>query len=82
MELKNKENYIGECYLATYGWGTYGSPSNDYAVNTWNKFQLKDIEDKVDDKIKIFGIWLNKKDVVFYTDIYTSQKQTIEKIYK
>jgi len=47
----------------------------------WYGFAESDITDRIDDKIKIFGIWENVSDCVFYNEFKTETLK-IENKYK
>ena len=45
----------------------------------FKKFTSNDVKDKVDNKYKIFDKWYDSKDIIFYGDIYSNQREEIKK---
>jgi len=63
----------GEVYLFTY-WGSFGAmyypmsnsrPKKECRI-AWKLFTKQQIEDEVGDRIKLFGVWHEKSNVIFY----------------
>lgn len=84
----SKVQYIGEACVRTkeevrYFFGNYFFKRYFFGnyFFKWRKFQQKDIQDKVNNKIKIFDVWYSKKDVLMYVDfdIYQKQRNKIQK---
>ena len=58
------------------------SEITDKPYYAWKQFKRTDIQDEIDNKIKIENIWMNKKNVFYYDDIYAPIRSKIEKANK
>ena len=79
MKMFEKERYIGEVYCYIYqemSW-VFLSPYSA-GGRQFHKFKKSDISDYCDNKVKIFGKWVDKDDLFYYDNIYNSLRDKIK----
>jgi len=76
MKKKEEEKYIGEFYdrreIVNEGYLSSWSP-------IWQKFKASDIQDVVEDNIKLGCIWVKKENIFYYDEIYNPIRKKIER---
>ena len=76
MKKKEEEKYIGEFYdrreIVNEGYLSSWSP-------IWQKFKASDIQDVVEDNIKLGCIWVKKENIFYYDEIYNPIREKIER---
>jgi len=73
---KKEKKYIGEFYdrreIVNEGY-----LSSRYPI--WQQFKASDIQDTIEDNVKIGCLWIKKENIFYYDDIYTPTRRKIEK---
>lgn len=75
-KIENQNFIIGEFF------GGYFEYRKWSVIKHWQKFTIKDITDELENKVKIFGMWVKKEDIIHYEFKYDKQRKTIESRYK
>ena len=73
---KKEKKYIGEFYdrreIVNEGYYPVGRP-------IWQKFKESDIQDVIEDNIKLGCIWVKKENIFYYDEIYNPIREKIER---
>ena len=73
---KKEKKYIGEFYdrreIVNEGYLSSRYPF-------WQKFKESDIQDVVEDNVKLGCIWVKKENIFYYDEIYNPIRKKIEK---
>lgn len=94
LEFNNENPFIGEIYVCSEtistspGYHYFGGVRTVYKHPSvtkhceWVKFREKDVAEDFEDHVKIKGVWLDRKEVIYYNSVFKIMKEGIAEKYE